>query len=540
MSAMRWRWFGYVGSAVGVILASLGAEAARYLLGAELARYLLGTVNISLIYLIVVVAVAILWGLGPALTASLLGAGALDLLFVPPFGTLSVSNAGDWLTLLFFLVIAALTGRLAAGARTRAEEARRRERATAVLYDLSTALIAEGDLATILPRIAQRVADTFALDACHILLPGAERLNVVAAFGPWADKDARGTQAIVQKVLQDGNATRVYEPARRLDHSYPFARAVRRPPGASWTVLYLPLTVTGTVVGVMRVARSRGGEPFGEEAERLLTTFAHQAALAIDKVHLAERARHAAALEEADKVKTALLSSVSHDLRSPLAAIKTAVTGLLNPGEELHAEGRAELLVAIDEETDLLTRLVADLLDLSRIQGGALRPRKEWVDIAEIVATVTDRLAPRLPDHPIAVTVPSDLPLLPLDFARIDQVLSNLIENGAAYSPAGSPIAITVRREYDGVTVRVRDQGPGIPMAEREHIFEPFYRLPAAERIRPGSGLGLAISRGIISAHGGWVRAEVAEAPGASMVFWLPAALPVEDIPPVPVEAARS
>lgn len=537
MNAMQSRWSGYAGAVAAVLLASLGAE---------VARYLLGIVNISLIYLIVVVAVAILWGLWPALTASLLGAAALDLLFVPPFGTLAVKNAGDWLTLLFFLVIAALTGRLAAGARARAEEARQRERATAVLYDLSTALIAEGDLAVILPRIAQRVAETFALDSCHILLPGDDRrLDVIAAFGPWADAAERGVQAIVQKVLQDGRATRVYEPVHGAGLYRALPPRVRRPSGAAWTVLYLPLTVAGTVVGVMRVARAGGSEPLGDEAERLLTTFAHQAALAIDKVHLIERARRAAALEEADRVKTALLSSVSHDLRSPLAAIKTAVTGLLEPGDELGTEGRADLLVAIDEETDRLTRLVADLLDLSRIQGGALRPRKEWVDIAEIVTTVVDRLAPRLPDHLLEMMAPDDLPLLPLDYIRIEQVLSNLIENAALYSPAGSPITISVCLENGGVGVRVRDRGTGIPLSERERIFEPFYRLPAAERTHPGSGLGLAISRGIVAAHDGWIRAEApdtTDTPGASILFWLPVAVSAEDaaLAPAETEAVRS
>ena len=327
---------GYAGSAAAVVVASLVAEAARHLLG---------IVNISLIYLIVVVAVATLWGLWPALVASLLAATALDLLFVPPFGTLTVAEPGDWLTLLFFLVIAVLTGRLAAGARARAEEAHRRERATAVLYDLSTALIAEGDLAVILPGIARRVAETFALDACHILLPGEDdRLHVVAGFGPWDDAQGRGPQAIMQQVLRDGRTAAVHEPtpacgrgtsladvrsgqraAGRRDGVVP---VLRRAPGAPWVALYLPLIVAGTGVGVMRVARSRGGSAFGEEEERLLTTFAHQAALAIDKANLAERARRAAALEEADQVKTALLSSVSHDLRSPLAAIKTVVPQL--------------------------------------------------------------------------------------------------------------------------------------------------------------------------------------------------------------------
>jgi two-component system sensor histidine kinase KdpD len=286
--------------------------------------------------------------------------------------------------------------------------------------------------------------------------------------------------------------------------------------------LYLPLIVGGTGVGVMRVARSRGAGSFGEEEERLLTTFAYQAALAIDKANLAERARHAAALEEADRIKTALLSSVSHDLRSPLAAIKTAVTGLLDPGATLDGTDRAELLTAIDEETDRLARLVANLLDLSRIQGGALRPRKEWVDLAEIVVAVVDRLAPRLRGHPIEMALPDELPLLPCDYARVDQVLSNMIENAAAYAPEGTPISITAQPREGGVLVRVKDHGPGIPISEQERVFEPFYRGAATEGLHTGSGLGLAICRGIMEAHGGWIRVDPADAPGTSVVFWLP------------------
>lgn len=532
---MRARWIGFAGSAAAVALASLGAEVALQLL--RIVDISLGPINISLIYLIVVVAVAIVWGLWPALAASLLAVIALDFLFVPPFGTLAVRYPSDWLTLLFFLAIAVLTGRLAAGARARAQEARRRERSTAVLYDLSTALIAEGDLAVILPGIARRVAETFGLDACHILLPDENlRLHVVAGFGPWADVDGRASQAILQQVLKDGRLAVVHEPVSASSQSGVVAPALRRARGAPWTVLYLPLIVAGAGVGIMRVARSHGAGSFGEEEERLLTTFAHQAALAIDKAHLAERARHAAALEEADRVKTALLSSVSHDLRSPLAAIKTAVTGLLNPGDDLQAQGRADLLAAIDEETDRLTHFVANLLDLSRIQGGALQPRKEWVDVAEIVVAVVDRLTPRLPEHPITVVASDDLPLLPCDYARVDQVLSNLIENAAAYTPPGTPITIFARPQQRGALIRVHDQGPGIPRSEQDRVFEPFYRGAATEGMRPGSGLGLAICRGIVEAHGGWIRLEPSGAPGTSIAFWLPGGMAVEDARTPPAE----
>jgi two-component system, OmpR family, sensor histidine kinase KdpD len=162
------------------------------------------------------------------------------------------------------------------------------------------------------------------------------------------------------------------------------------------------------------------------------------------------------------------------------------------------------------------------LLDLSRIQGGALRPRKEWVDIAEIVIAAVDRLASRFPAHAIDVSVPDNLPLLPVDYARVDQVLSNLIENGASYAPPGTSITVTVQPEHGGVAMRVRDEGPGIPRAERERVFEPFYRGAATEGLRPGSGLGLAICRGIVEAHGGWIRVEPTEGPGATIALWLP------------------
>ncbi len=279
------------------------------------------------------------------------------------------------------------------------------------------------------------------------------------------------------------------------------------------------------------MARAGGATPFDAEDERLLVTFTQQAALAIDKMRLSERARQTAALEEADRVKTALLSAVSHDLRSPLAAIKTAVTGLLEPGDALDARGHSELLEAIDMETDRLTRLVANLLDLSRLQGGALRPHKEWVDIAEIIAGVADRLTPRLPGRSITVDAPDDLPLIPADYARIDQVLSNLIENAAAYAPPASPIMVTAGAERAGISVRVRDQGPGIPRAERERVFEPFYRGAATEGLASGSGLGLAICRGIVEAHGGSIRIEAVDGPGVSVAVWLPGAPPVaEDV----------
>lgn len=511
-------WTGYAAGLLLVLTASIGAW---------LARVLLGDVNISLIYLVVVVAVAAMWGLRPALAASVMAAAALDQFFLDSFGARSIANTDDWLTVVLFLLIAALTGRLAAGARERAAESRRRERATAVLYNLSTALLGESDLATILPPLTQRVTETFGLAACHVALPDEGRhLRVVAGCGRWDDADRADAQVLLHQVARDGRPTTVREstpPSPGIDAA------------GRGSALYLPLVTTGAGVGVMRVARA-GRRPFAPDEEHLLVTFVQQAALAIEKASLAERARRVTTLEETDRLKTVLLSSVSHDLRSPLTAIKAAVTGLLAYGDDMERQERRELLGAIDGEADRLSRLVANLLDLSRIQGDALRPRRDWVDVAEILVAVADRLGPRIPQRMVVMT-PDDLLLVQADSVRLDQVVSNLVENAATYAPPDTTIHIAARREGDAAVIRVRDEGPGIPPEERERVFEPFYRGVDAEQARPGSGLGLAICKGIVEAHGGRISVEPAVGNGACVTMTLPGAADVEGVKTAPAIA---
>lgn len=512
MSRVRTHGSGYAGGFLVVVLASSGAE---------ISRRLLGDINISLIYLVVVVWVATLWGLGPALLASATSVLVLDLFFLDSFGARAVANTDDWLTLLLFLLIAALTGRLAANARERAVEARKRERATAVLYDLSTALLGEAGLDAILADLTARVADTFSLTSCHIVLPSGDGLlQVAAGYGQWDVAGREGAQAVLQHVLQDGQVIALRETI--LPASSPQRHSGQM---VVATALYLPLMAGAEGLGVMRVARTEGRAFTGDE-EQMLTTFARQAALAIDKARLAERARRASALEEADRAKTAVLAAVSHDLRSPLAAIKTAVTGMLNFGADLEGPQQRELLRAIDGETDRLTHLVANLLDLSRIQGGSLHPQFDWIDVGESLMTVADRLGPRVPQR-IMVDVPDDLLLVRADSVRLDQVLTNILENAALYAPPHTAIHLSAQREGTVVTIRVCDEGPGIPPSERERVFEPFYRGSGSAAV-PGSGLGLAICRGIIEAHGGAIRAEAVGDAGACIVITLPGAVEPE------------
>jgi two-component system sensor histidine kinase KdpD len=498
--------------------------------GAGVARRLLGDINISLIYIIGVVWVATLWGMGPTLFASGVAVLALDLFFLDSFGARTIAFTDDWLTLLLFLLMAVLTGRLASRARERAIESRRRERAAAVLYELSTALLGESDLAAILSHLTTRVAETFGLTACHIALLGDDRqLRVATGHGPW-DVSTMAPQTLLQRVLREDRVIAIRETVA------PATGAGDSAGSASGIALYLPLTAGHADIGVMRVARPANGG-FRLDEEQLIATFSRQAALAIEKARLSEQARRASALEEADRAKTAVLAAVSHDLRSPLATIKTAATGLLNFGPSMEEVQKRELLRAIDGETDRLSRLVANLLDLSRIQGGALHPHKDWVDVGESLEAVADRLGPRTHQH-IEVAVSDELLLVQADSVRLDQVLTNLLENAATYSPPESTIALAAERVGDTVVIRVRDSGPGIPAADRERVFEPFFR-GARGSLTPGSGLGLAICRGIVEAHGGTIRVEPKDAPGACIVVTLPGAVASELVGKHTQEAVR-
>lgn len=312
-----------------------------------------------------------------------------------------------------------------------------------------------------------------------------------------------------------GNVHRTYRP-----HGPECAGAVQR---RGRRVLYVPVRVGSRSVAVMGVARTTGGDYTADE-RRVLTTFANQAALAIGRARLTEEAARAAALVQADQLKSALLAAVSHDLRTPLTSIKASATSLLQRDVYWDAETQREFLIAIDEETDRLTRLVSNLLDLTRIQGGALKPEMEPYDIEEVIGRVVDRLTPLLGTRPIQVEIAPMLPTLCFDYVEVAQVLANLIENAVHYSDPGTPITVTTERTGDAVRVQVRDRGFGIPAADMARVFDPFYRVRRDDRPRRvrGTGLGLAISRGFVEAHGGAISVASTVGQGSTFAFTLP------------------
>ena len=480
----------------------------------------LGVLNVLLLYLLLTFVVALSGGLWPGVLCAVLGFLAFDVLFIPPYLTLSVAEPDHVLALFVYLGVAIVTARLVSGMRERTEEAVRESQRTALLAELNAALIGDVTLDAILARIAERVVTVYGAQASRVLVRGEDgELRTGAHFPPEIGPDVDRTGLALaewtlekrQPVGRSTRGRRIVGAAKTQPPPLPVVGGQARP-----DVLYLPIKTASRVVGVLEVIGRPGKGAFRAEDERLMTTFVDQAALALERARMSEEAAQAAILAQSDELKSALLAAVSHDLRTPLASIKASATSLLDQSVAWDVETRQDFLEAIDEETDRLTLMVGNLLDLSRIEGGALRPQKDWYDVDELIADVRARTAARTEGRPVSIEVEPDLPLLRFDYVEIAQVLLNLIENAARYTPAGTPIAMGARRVSGAVDVFVRDEGPGILAEDQPRLFDKFYRAPSAVAVN-GTGIGLAISKGLVEAHGG--RIWLDSAPGAGTVF---------------------
>jgi K+-sensing histidine kinase KdpD len=388
-----------------------------------------------------------------------------------------------------------------------------------MLAELNAALIGDVTLDAILARVAERVVTVYGAKGCRVLVTGEGgelRTGAVFPVTIGTDPDRNG-QAMAEWAMINrqpvGRGRRKSRIAsRRLGATEPASGA---------DVLYLPIMTSGRVAGVLEVIGRPGSAPYSWEDEQTLTTFVDQAALALERARLSSEAARASALAHSDDLKTALLAAVSHDLRTPLASIKAAATSLLDDSVEWDPETLRDLLTAIDEETDRLTLMVNNLLDLSRIEGGALRPQKDWYDIDELISDVQHRLEPRLASHPLTIQVQPDLPPLRFDYVQIAQVLVNLLENAVKHTPAGTPIDVTARQVPEAIEISVQDQGEGILREHQMHLFDKFYRANTATS---GSGIGLSISKGLVEAHGGTISVESDLGAGTTFRFTLPLA----------------
>jgi two-component system sensor histidine kinase KdpD len=496
------------------------------------ARDALDILDVALVFLLTVFVLALIAGSGPAAVAAGVSFLAFNFFFIEPLHTFSVDDIDHVLALVVYLGVAIVTGQLVARARARAEVAERERHRTALLYELNAALIGGVDLDAILSTIARRVVDVYGADSSRILLPDlAGNLSVRAGYSHEETTIVdRSDLALAAWAMEHREP--VGTRARRSKLRWPHGTSGMKPPVGERNrvdVLYLPIATPERSIGVLEVTRGQDSGQFGSDDRDLLLTFANQAALALERTRLAESELRTAALAQSEEIKSALLAAVSHDLRTPLATIKTSVTSMLDTTVEWSPEDRSEFLEAIDEETDRLTRLVDDLLDLSRIEGGALQPYRDWHAITDLVDDVTFRLNAVARQQRVISRVEGDLALAYFDYDQLSRVLMNLGENALKYSAAGTPITIGARRSEGAVELSVDDQGPGIPADFVPHMFETFTRAGTDKSV-PGSGLGLAICKGLVEAHGGTIWAETEQGRGTTIYVRLPVGAAAEAV----------
>jgi two-component system sensor histidine kinase KdpD len=448
--------------------------------------------DVAMVFLLGVAIVASRYGRGPTILASFLSIALFDFFFVPPRFTFAVSDIGYVLTFAVMLAIALLISGLTLRIRAQAETARERERRTAALYAMSRELTGVRTPLEVVAVVERHWAETFRADA-ELLIPGPDGSLRTVQPGI-SDKEL----SVAEWALRNG------KPAGAGTDTLPAAEA-----------FYLPLVTSTRTLGVVRL-RGEVGRLEDPAQRRLLEAFAGQTALALERTQLAEQAQRARVEIEAERLRTALLSSLSHDLRTPLGAITGAATTLLDQGGTVGPAARRELLDTVLDESRRMNRLIGNLLDMVRLETGALQVQREWQSLEEPVAGALMRLADVLKDRHVDVKLPADLPLVPVDAILIEQVFVNLLENAAKYTPAGTPIELAAALRDREVVVEVADRGPGVPVGEEERVFEKFYRLPGSTGAG-GVGLGLTICRGIVTAHGG--RMWVSNRPGGGAAF---------------------
>lgn len=461
----------------------------------------LANANVLMLYFVGVMWVATRYSRGAAITVSLLSVAAFDLVFVPPYYTFAVSDKEYVLTfavmLLTALVISALTHRV----RSQATGARRRERRTAALLGLSRDLAAARTDEEIARATRQHVGEAVSGRAVLLLPDDQQKLTQVAGEDRLDARELGAAQWAIE-------------------HGQPAGRGTNTLPTAAGT--YAPLRGPRGVNGVLGVLPSIDAAP-DTERRQMIEAFAAQAALAVERANLADETRAAWERVEAEFLRYTLLSGVSHELRTPLAGITGAATTLAQSEGSLSVDARRQMLDTLVEEAGRMERLINNLLDMTRMEAGGLTLKKEWTPIEEVIGSAMHQLDRRLKGRDVTTCVAPGASLVNLDAAGIEQVILNLLDNAVEYTPAGTPIELSVEGNMNQITVEISDRGPGLPAGAEKRVFDKFFRArPGDGTPNRGVGLGLAICRGIVEAHGGTIRAANREGGGARFTFTLP------------------
>ncbi|MDN5925732.1 MAG: sensor histidine kinase KdpD [Hyphomicrobiales bacterium] len=488
---------------VGHYLWSMLYVAVAFGIGAALSRFL-DVRNIALVFLMAVLAAAMGGGLWPALFASVLSALVFNFFFLEPLYTLVIGDPESVVAFTFFLGIAVIASNLASRVQRQAVTARQRAKSTEALYLFSKKLAGAGTLDDVLWATVYQIASMLQVKVV-VLLPENGRITVQAGYPP-------------DDTLDDAD---IAAAQWAWEHDKPAGRGADTLPGAKR--LYLPLKTGRTQVGVIGLDNDKQGPVLTPVERRLLDSLADQAALAIERIQLVadvDNARHAA---EADKLRSALLTSLSHDLKTPLASILGSAGTLRDYSASLTDTGRIELLSTIVEEAERLNRFIANLLDMTRLVSGAAAVSLSPLFVGDSVGSALRRAEKILIHHKVELAVPSDLPMVRLDPVLFDQVLFNLLDNARKYAPAGSLISIRGWADDTDVVMQIIDEGPGIPTGDLTKVFDSFYRVRKKDSVHAGTGLGLSICKGFVEAMGGTITVtNRADRPGAIFTLRFP------------------
>ena len=444
--------------------------------------------NIGLVFLMAVLASALTFGLWPAIFASVVGSLVFNFFLIPPFYTFTIADPESVVALALFFAVAVIASNLTARVQRQSLAARQRARTTEDLYLFSKKLAGTGTLDDVLWATAYQIASMLKVRVV-LLLPENGSIVVKAGYPPDDTFDEADVAA----------ARWAWENDRAA------GRGADTLPGAKR--LYLPLKTGRTPVGVVGLDNDKPGPLLTPDQRRLLDALTDQAAIAIERIQLVDDVDKAKLAAEADRLRSALLTSISHDLKTPLSSILGAAGMLRDLPDGLGKADQAELLTTVVDESERLNRFIDNLLDMTRIESGAMAPNSGMNFVGDIVGTALQRSRKIASQHTVAVEIPADLPMVNVDPVLFEQVLFNLIDNAAKYAPDGTTIALKGWADGASVMLQVIDEGPGIPAEDLERVFDSFYRVRKGDQVRAGTGLGLSICRGFIEAMGGNISA---------------------------------
>ncbi len=474
--------------------------------GAELVDYWIGVENVDLVFLTAIVGVAVRFGLWPSLLASLASALAYNFFFLPPIYTFTITDPHNIAAFALFTLVAIIVSHVAARGRMQAVTAQTRMRTVESLYSFSRKLAGTGTLDDVLWATAYQTALMLKVRVV-LLLPANGSIAVKAGYPPEDMLDEADLAAAKWSFENDRAAGRGSDTL----------------PGAKR--LFLPMHTGRGAIGVVGIDSDKTGPLFTPDQRRLLDALMDQGALAIERVQLVEDMDRVERTAETERLRTALLTSISHDLKTPLASVLGSAGTLRDLDDKLSDSEKVELLATIIDESERLNRFIANLLDMTKLESGAVMPKLAPHDLSEIVGSTLQRTIKILRHHSVQLDLASDVPMVSLDAVLFEQALFNLLDNAAKYASAGTTIFIRTWRDLDSVSLQIADEGDGIPQDELEHIFDKFYRVQKTDQVRAGTGLGLAISRGFVEAMNGTiVAANRADGRGAVFTIRLPIA----------------